>query len=361
MSLWRRLFPRPSAGEIAAPPPPPPVDAAAILSGLEEGVLVLDADRRVKTANGALAPYLNRPPAQTPGAYLWEILRHRDVTELVDAVQKGGRPAPREIAFPTPEERIARVTAHPLGQGSTLLTFLDLTHTRRLETLRREFVANVSHELKTPLTALRAAIETLLDGALSDPAHARDFLDTALHQVQRLQRLIDDVLTLSRMERTEEPARSAHCDAVVVARRALDTFSALAAQRGISLHSELPATLPLALSEDELSQALINLIDNAVKFTPAGGRVSLSARRTGDVGIVSVEDSGAGIPPEDLPRVFERFFRGDRARTAQTGGTGLGLAIVKHTVERRGGAVRVESHLGRGSRFELRLPAVDDR
>jgi two-component system phosphate regulon sensor histidine kinase PhoR len=302
-----------------------------------------------------MAPLLNRPPAEAPGLPLWEILRHHEVGELLDRARAAGAPDTREIAFPLPVETVWRVAAHPLGEGGGVLTFLNVTDVKRLETMRKDFVANVSHELKTPLTSLRAALETLLDGALDDPAHAREFLETAQAQVERLQRLIDDLLILSRLDRPSPLRGAASASATAAAKSALATVRPLAEKKGLHLEERLPGEdLAVAIGADELSQVFLNLLDNAVKFTPAGGKVSFTLRRKGAAAEALVSDTGPGIPPEDQPRVFERFYRVDKARSA--GGTGLGLSIVKNILENRKGAVTLSCVPGAGTVFTVILP-----
>ncbi len=361
MNLFRRLFSTPPSPDPApiSPPPPPAMDWTSVLDALEEGVLGVDGEKRVILANRGARPFLGRAPAEAVGKPLWEVLRHRVISDRVDRALAG---APAEIAdvdWNTDGERVVRVAVSPFsapGGPGALLTFADLTSTRRLETARKDFVANVSHELKTPLTALRASLETLLDGALDDKDHARDFLSTSLDQVERLQRLIEDLLSLSQLEKPRVLS-PASCDAAEVARRVIAALTPVASKRGVSLRP-LPTTTacPVALSADELTQVLMNLCDNAIKFNRPGGTVDLALTVQGDRALLRVKDTGPGIPPEDQPRVFERFYRADKARAKETGGTGLGLAIVKHLVENRGGSVRLESRPGEGSLFEVSLP-----
>ncbi|MBL0059424.1 MAG: PAS domain-containing protein [Elusimicrobia bacterium] len=332
-----------------------------LVDSLSEGVLAVDRARRVVLANPALSGLLNRPPLDAIGKPLWEVLRHRELGELVDGAMAGGPGGTRELGFGTGPERTFLVRASPLrSEGKTdgaVLTFSDISHLRRLENLRKEFVANVSHELKTPLTALRAALETLLDGALEDPAHAREFLETAQEQAERLQRLIEDLLALSLLERPGVAPQRAACSLHTIVARVLKTLEPLARKENVSLSADLPPSpLDIDVDADELMQILMNLVDNGIKFNRPGGRVTLRATREEGNARIEVEDSGTGISPEDQPRVFERFFRADKARTSQKGGTGLGLAIVKHIVENRGASVTVASVPGQGSVFTVRLP-----
>lgn len=362
MSFWNRWKSRD-----AAPPPrpapapaPPPDLLLPLLTALSQGALALGPGGRVLFANEALTPLLNRPPRETPGLRLWEVLRQRDVTEMADR-GLAGTAEEREILFQASTERLCRVRSFPFqlrGGRGVWLTFEDLTHARRLENVRKEFVANVSHELRTPLTALRAALETLAEGALEDPAAAKDFVATAQEQVDRLQRLIDDLLTLSRLEKPGAAAPSgARAEVADIARRVAAALAPLAQKKNVSLStSGVVPGLVAALSPDELTQILMNLVDNAIKFNRESGRVAVSARAADGRVEIAVEDTGPGIAPEDRERVFERFYRADKARSRDSGGTGLGLSIVKHIAENRGGRASLESSPGAGSRFIVSLP-----
>lgn len=361
MSPFRGFFgsPPPPPAD-ALPPPPAAPDWSALFDLLEEGVLAVGPAKRVMIANRSVAPLLGRPASDAIGKLFWEILRHRGINDMVDRTVAGGPGETGEIPMTAEGERLYRVTAAPFaapdGTG-VLLTFVDLTQTRRLESARKDFVANVSHELKTPLTALRASLDTLLEGALEDKDHARDFLATAVEQVDRLHRLIEELLTLSRLEKTGAPPAPATCDAAEVAHRVLTALAPIAKKFDVTL--DPPTTSPgvsAPLSADELSQVLMNLCDNAIKFNRPGGRVTVTATaETGRV-VIAVRDTGVGVAPEDQPRVFERFYRADKARAKDTGGTGLGLAIVKHIVENRRGSVRLESTPGEGSLIEVSFP-----
>lgn len=361
---FARFFGRRSTPPARPPAPAPtdPLSALALLDSLSEGVAVMDARQNLLAANTALAPLLNRPPSDVRGEPLWTVLRHRELSDMVARVLNGGPEETLELTFPLTEPRLYRVRAAPVGvagERGALLTFIDLTQTRRLENTRKEFVANVSHELKTPLTALRAALETLLEGALQDPNHAEDFLNTALNQVDRLQRLIEDLLALSRLEKPGATETNASCRVGEVARRVIAALSPLASKRNITLRLPDDGALArdVAMTPDELTQVLMNLCDNAIKFNRPGGSVTVTAHPVEGGNLrLRVADTGVGIPPEDQPRVFERFYRVDKARSKDTGGTGLGLSIVKHIVENRRGTLKLESTPDQGSVFEVILP-----
>ena len=352
----RRPAPVPSAPEA----PASPTDFIKnLVDSLTEGVLAVDEHRRILLANPAVTTVLNQSSADAIGKPLWEVLRHRELGELLDRAFQSGQGEKKELAF-GPEPHLYEVRASPLREisgAAVVLTFHDVTHLRRLENLRKDFVANVSHELKTPLNALRAALETLLDGALDDPKHARDFLQTAQDQTERLQRLIEDLLTLSRLEHPNAPQTPATCSLQEVCQRVLKALEPIAKEETITLAAQFPNTpLAVPMNADELTQVLFNLLDNAIKFNRPGGRVTIRGDQEDGKIVIEVEDTGVGIPLEDQPRVFERFYRVDKARTRDRGGTGLGLAIVKHLIENRGGTVTVASAPDKGTTFTLQLP-----
>jgi two-component system phosphate regulon sensor histidine kinase PhoR len=236
----------------------------------------------------------------------------------------------------------------------------DVTDVQRLESVRRDFVANVSHELKTPVASIKGFVETLLDGAADDPAASRRFLEIVARQADRLAAIIDDLLALSRIEQSEgagnlplEPTRLADVIAAVVA-----DCGPRAAERSIRLETTCTDGLVADVNPPLLEQALINLVDNAIKYSDPGGGVWVAAEEAGGALVVRVSDEGCGIEAEHLPRLFERFYRVDRARSRRLGGTGLGLAIVKHIVLAHGGSIGVESRPGVGTTFTMRLPAA---
>ncbi|MBI3003014.1 MAG: hypothetical protein HYY54_05255 [candidate division NC10 bacterium] len=234
----------------------------------------------------------------------------------------------------------------------------DITALRRLEQVRKEFVANVSHELRTPLTSIRGYLETLLDGGLEDATQARRFLDVVHTHTERLSRLVDDLLQLSDLETGKVTLKPAAIALHEVAAHVLAILDSRAAQKRLTLQNDVPADLTVRADRDRLAQILVNLVDNAVKYTPERGRIAVgAARRPGGRVEVRVADTGIGIPSTDLPRVSERFYRVDKARSRELGGTGLGLAIVKHLVQAHGGELTIESELNRGTTVRFTLPA----
>jgi two-component system phosphate regulon sensor histidine kinase PhoR len=358
--LFRRRIP-PAPTPETKPVSPRPDFMNNLVHSLTDGVVAVDDQRRVLLANPAVDSLFNQPSASAVGKPLWEVFRHREWGALVDRVFQTGQPENKEMAFGPANDRIYDVKVVPIKEGGTVrhvvATFHEVTALRRLEQVRREFVANVSHELKTPLTALSAALETLLDGALTDPDHARDFLITAQEQTARLQRLIEDLLALSRLDRPQLGPSPASCVLQETGRRVVKALSPLAQKSGVTVGLDLPTDpLIVAMAEDEFTQVLVNLLDNAIKFNKPDGRVEVRARLDGANAVIEVKDSGVGISANDQARVFERFYRADKSRGSDRGGTGLGLAIVKHIVENRGGSVSVASEPGQGSDFQVRIP-----
>ncbi len=249
--------------------------------------------------------------------------------------------------------------ATALGEGGILTVFVDVTDLRRLESLRRDFVANVSHELRTPVTAVRSAAETLHVSALRDPNPevAARFVGIIERNAERLQALIEDLLELSKLEAKEFKLRKDPVELPVVAGIVIGLFRERAQKKGIALRVDLPSGLPVVHTDQRaLEQVLSNLVENAVKYCPTGASITLSAAADDRSARIRVTDTGPGIPAKHLPRLFERFYRVDAGRSRELGGTGLGLSIVKHLVEAMGGTVTVDSQVGRGSKFEVTLP-----
>lgn len=339
-----------------------------ILASMSDGVLVTAADGRAVLANAAFRELFGLS-GEVAGSTPLELARQPVLENLVRTAIGGGAGESGSIELHAPERRTLALTSTPLaapgGRGGAVVVARDVSAFTRLAETRRDFVANVSHELKTPLAAIRGLAETLRDGALEDAAIAARFTDRILGQCQRLQALLDDLLTLSRLESVNEPAESeprSGVDLTELARRALEDASATAAEQGVTLSSELE---PLAVTgnADALERLLRNLLENAIKYNRPGGSVAVRLRRQGDHAVLAVTDTGIGIPAQALPRVFERFYRVDPSRArSQSGGnvgsTGLGLAIVKHVAQSHGGRVEVESELGRGSTFRVLLPLV---
>jgi signal transduction histidine kinase len=323
---------------------------SALVGSLNEGVVVIDARRTVTRANER-ARQLLRLPAATP--YPLDVLpRERVLREAIDAALAGeGTDA---IETEVLGCRLA-LTARPLAAGGATVALFDLTPVRRLEAVRRDFVANVSHELRTPLTVVSGFAETL---ANDDPAPElrRQFADTILAHTERMQRIVDDLLDLSRIESGGWVPAPVPCDVGAIASDCFTSVRRAAEAKGLELRAEIdPAVRTVTADPTALRQVLGNLVDNAVRHTSAGA-VTVFTQREGARDVVGVRDTGSGIPAEHLPRIFERFYRADPARSRDAGGTGLGLAIVKHLVEAHGGRVHAESAVGRGTTVRVLLP-----
>jgi two-component system phosphate regulon sensor histidine kinase PhoR len=333
-----------------------------ILEGMQEGVLVVDSEERIVTMNHALREMLLLP-ADAIGKPLVEVVRHAELTKLLDAgVQTGQASGELDLAGIKPRRLLAFVTAlrgDEEDDEGLIAVFVDVTDLRRLESLRRDFVANVSHELKTPVTAVRSAAETVRASVENDPKAAIRFIDMIERNAQRLQSLIEDLLELSRIESKEFRLRKEKVDLTQVFSIVVALFRERAAAKGITLEARGERSIAdLETDQRALEQILSNLVDNAVKYCPAGSRITLSAAAA-DAGHVriQVEDTGPGIDERHLPRLFERFYRVDAGRSREIGGTGLGLSIVKHLGEALGGSVSVESRLGQGSTFTVVVPS----
>jgi two-component system phosphate regulon sensor histidine kinase PhoR len=334
-----------------------------ILDGMIEGVVALDDRGRVLLLNPAARSMFGVEDGAEGRSFL-EVIRQKGLLDLVDEVRTAVRPARRELELGPPVNRVVAARGAPLGlepgAAGVLLVLHDVTELRRLERVRSEFVANVSHELRTPLTCIKGYLETLLDGALDDRAHARRFLEVAGTHAARLDRLIDDLLELSNIESGRVTLAPARLDLEDVLTGVAAMFERQVAQRRQRLERSVPPGLTVRADRDRLVQVLVNLIDNAVKFTPDGGRIRVEAG-PGPAGRVEVRvrDTGIGIPSTDLPRLTERFYRVDKTRSREVGGTGLGLAIVKHLVQAHGGELRIDSRLGHGTTVSFTLPPGD--
>lgn len=330
---------------------------SGILSGMQEGVLLLDREGRVALVNPALCEMLLLP-SDAQGKTPLEVIRHAQLKALLDEVIESDEPHSRDIEVGGIKPRRLLVRAAPLAgeQGGTLAVFVDVTDMRRLETMRRDFVANVSHELRTPVTAIRSAAETLDTALEKDPEAARRFVEIIDRNAERLRELVEDLLDLSRIESQTYKLAFASLELESVVTHVIDLFRERADKKRIRLVSDLPAALPeVCVDPKALDHVLTNLIDNAVKYCPTGTTVTVSALAEGDLVRVTVADDGPGIEPRHLPRLFERFYRVDAGRSRELGGTGLGLSIVKHLVEAMGGSARVESTLGSGTQFSFTL------
>ena len=328
----------------------------AVLEGSSDAIIALDSSGRVVYANAAAELLFGRTRADMAGRPLVWTLPDEKAVSLLRAARQEARRQTCELQLAG--QRHLRLSAVPAANDddwATLAVFQDLSEARRLEKVRRDFVANVSHELRAPLASVKAVVDTLQAGALDDHAVARDFLARADAEIDRLTQMVEELLELSRIESGEVPMAREHVDMAAIASAAVERMRPRAAKQGLALEVELPIELPSVTGDaTRLEQAVLNLVHNAVKFTPAGGKVTVSLCPS-ELGVeVQVTDTGPGIAPADLPRIFERFYKADRSRAGS--GTGLGLAVVKHTVEAHGGTVSVQSEQGKGATFRIWLP-----
>ena len=334
----------------------------AILASMVEGVLVVDNELRVIYCNESFAQAAGVSLPITDRTPLLELIRDPDLLDELTRVMVSQQPAKRRLELASVAGRAFEVQIAPLAATShrgAVAILHDVTDIERLERVRKDFVANVSHELRTPLTAIRGYAETLLEGALEDKENNRRFLEIIRAHSIRLNNIASDLLTLSELESGKAGVEPERVSLRVSLESALHTVEAEARVRDVFILRDRIEDVYVKGDRMRIEQALINLLDNAVKFNRAGGEVHVSAERASDGSVqVSINDTGIGIPSEDLSRIFERFYRVDKARSREMGGTGLGLAIVKHIIERMGGTVRVQSQLGKGSVFTVVLPAA---
>jgi two-component system phosphate regulon sensor histidine kinase PhoR len=330
-----------------------------ILASMSEGVLVVGADAHAQYGNPAFARLFSLAHDVT-GRAAPEISRHPRLAEIIRATLEGGISQTAELEIELPERRSLSLASASLGVGQgAVVVARDTTAFTLLTKMRRDFVANVSHELKTPLSAIRGFAETLRDGALDDAPAARRFTERILVQCRRLQALLDDLLTLSRLESVDTAALPMEkVDLAPLVERAVELVGATAREKAVEIKVELEPVPLVSGHPASLERLAVNLLDNAVKYNRPGGKVAVAlAPRQASV-VLQVIDTGIGIPASSLPRLFERFYRVDKGRSREEGGTGLGLAIVKHIAQLHGGRVEVESKEGIGSTFRVTLPAA---
>jgi two-component system phosphate regulon sensor histidine kinase PhoR len=334
----------------------------AVLESMVDGVLITDEGGRVRLLNRAAAWLLDTDEAEALGYSLAQVVRHHQLIELWERCRDRGEEQVEAIEF-SRHGLFLQVIVTPFqeqdGQGY-LIILQDLTRIHKLETVRRDFVSNISHELRTPLAGLKALVDTLRDGALEDPTAAERFLNRMDVEVDAVSQMVQELLQLSRLESGQAPLRMVPTPVSVLLVEPIERLRPQAERAQLEVNVVLPPLLPMALADAErVQQAVTNLVHNAIKFTPAGGSVTVSAKSEGDQVVVAVKDTGVGIAADDLPRIFERFFKADRARSG--GGTGLGLAIAKHVVQGHGGRIWVKSVEEQGSTFYFSLPAVDGK
>jgi two-component system phosphate regulon sensor histidine kinase PhoR len=338
----------------------------AILASMVEGLLAVDLDERLLSLNQAACRLLSLELDKAQGRTLQEVVRNRELQRLVSEVLSRQLPVAKDLEIVSREGEKRQLHAQgtvlydsqnrPLG---ALVVLHDITRLKKLENVRRDFVANVSHELKTPVTSIKGFVETLLDGAMHNPADAERFLRIVASQADRLNSIIEDLLTLSRLEQGAEKAEIALEPSPIrhVLTTAAEVCQLKAAAKQIQVEIACDEGLCTRINAALLEQAVVNLVDNAIKYSPKGQQVQVAAFPDNGEIVIRVADQGCGIPKEHLPRIFERFYRVDRARSRELGGTGLGLAIVKHIAQVHGGHATVKSTVGEGSVFCIHLPA----
>lgn len=332
----------------------------AVLEGMVEGVIALDDQERIVLANAAAGRLLGFVPAEAEGRSLLEVVRNRSIHEAF-AIPESGGSQHIEVELGDDEGRVVAINSTLLSsEPSTrcILVLHDVTELRRLESLRQEFVANVSHELKTPLSSIKAYAETLLTGAIEDVNNNRRFVAQIDEQAELLNELIMDLLSIARIESGQQAFEISAVNLATVARFCIESHQATAAAKDIELSTEGSDDVLVLVDEEGLRQILNNLIDNAIKYSPANGSITVSwtPEPHDEMVRIQVRDTGPGIKAEFLPRLFERFYRVDKARSRELGGTGLGLSIVKHLAQSFGGGVEVQSTLGEGTVFTVTLP-----
>jgi two-component system phosphate regulon sensor histidine kinase PhoR len=339
----------------------------AALSSMVESVMAVDTDRRVISLNDAAAHLLNVRAEDAIGQRINDVVKSDPLRRVLEEAVVATQPVQADVEISVGAEgeppRLFQAQGAVLRDSEgrrvgSVLVLHDVTRLRRLEVVRRDFVANASHEIKTPVTAIKAAAETLIQSDGDDPEAQNHFLQVILRQANRLQAIVEDLLSLARIEQDTEHSRVALEVGVVreVMNAAVETVTALANSRGTRIETDCPPELRISMNPPLLEQALVNLLENAIKYSPENSVVKLTADEQAGEVVLSIIDKGVGISAEHLPRIFERFYRTDKARSRAAGGTGLGLSIVKHIAIAHGGRVSVESAVGKGSTFRVHLP-----
>lgn len=334
-----------------------------ILSAMREGILACDSDERIITLNHAAGSLLGIDLSTAKGHTVQETVRNADLQRFINRILSEQKEAEVEIILHGPEKNNLLLTGTVLRDSEgkdigALVVLSDITRLRHLENIRREFVANVSHELKTPITSIKGYVETLQEGAIGDKGNARKFLEVIFKQADLLHALVDDLLSLSKIEQGAErgEVQLAREQVRRIIEAAIAAYGARANERGIKAVLHCKDAIVVKANAQLLEQAVGNLLDNAIKYSEPGGSVEIDVAQSKSEVTITVNDHGSGIAPEHLPRLFERFYRVDKGRSRELGGTGLGLAIVKHIIQAHGGDVSVESTPGKGSAFTIHLP-----
>lgn len=343
---------------------PNKTELKTILSGMVEGVIVVGKDEKIVILNPIVCEMLNLRSKDAVGRSYWEVIRHDEINSLLKESLLKKEAFRKELTILFPEESYFSMQISPILEESgdllgSVAVFHDISELRKLEKMRSEFVANVSHELKTPLTSIRGFVETLKEGALNDEKAAQKFLGIIQTHTQKLEDLVYDLLNLSSLESKDFQMKFQTVVVKDLINEVVNLYKVQLEKKYQTLAIELADNLPsVRVDPEKIEQAFSNLLDNAVKFTPPHGKITISAYERDGCLRVDIRDTGPGIADEHLPRIFERFYRADKSRSRELGGTGLGLAIVKHIVLAHNGKVTVQSVLGEGSVFSVYLPTT---
>lgn len=338
-------------------------ESEAILSSMVEGVLAVDSDKHVVSINKAAANFLNLDPKQVQGRSVEEVIRNLDFQNFVINTLKSEKPIETDISLSIDGGNLfglhgTCLTDDKGNRSGAVIVLNDMTRIRRLEDVRRDFVANVSHELKTPVTSIKGFVETLLDGAINEPEQSKRFLEIIANHADRLNAIIEDLLSLSRLEEDSEKRRLSFEEIPLkpTLASAVELSKVKAEEGQITIELMCDGDISTKINSALLEQAVFNLIDNAIKYSEKGSSIRVSCQKEDDKILITVQDNGCGIEKKHLSRIFERFYVVDKGRSRKLGGTGLGLSIVKHIAQVHGGYVEVESTIGKGSTFEIHLP-----
>jgi two-component system phosphate regulon sensor histidine kinase PhoR len=333
----------------------------AILASMSEGVVATDITGRISLINPAATELFNLNSGEGVGEFPYRVFPDSELGDIFHQVYVKGYPLEREIVWPGVLERELKLHLAPIRDDvneeirGVVAVIGDITKLRQLETMRKDFVANVSHELKTPLTSIKGFIETLLDGAVNQKETARKFLTIIYQETERLNNIIHDLLDLSKLESGKTELRKKPINLNQLLEEIILSVDNRLREKQLELKRDIQATI-ISGDEDLLREVIINLLDNAIKYTPECGSIQIGSHETSEGIVFYIKDNGFGVPKESLSRIFERFYRVDKGRSRAMGGTGLGLSIVKHIIERHGGKVSVVSELGKGSQFSFLIP-----